>query len=257
MSAKVALVTGSSRGIGSAIAKKLAEDGFHVAINYYETGQLDPQLKQSNEKEAAQVLAAIIQNGGHADIWGADVSDSLAVQKMTAAIEKKWGHIDVLVNNAGIINDQLLLRISDEQWDQIIRTNLNSAFYCCRAALRPMVKNRYGRIINITSVVGISGNVGQSHYAASKSGLIGLTRSLAQEYGGRGITANLIAPGYIESAMTAQIPAGTAAKTLERIPLRRMGVPEDVAGVASFLASPAADYITGQIIQVDGGMLMG
>lgn len=254
MSIRVALVTGSSRGIGSAIAKQLAQEGFRVAINYYDSDRLDPQIAKANRDEAEQVLAAIVGKGGNGGLWGADVSDGTAAQNMIADVAAQWGQIDVLVNNAGIISDQLLVRISDEQWDHVIRTNLNSAFYCSRAALKFMVKKRAGRIINISSVVGLSGNVGQAHYAASKSGLIGFTRSIAKEYGSRGITANLIAPGYIESTMTAQMPPDKTAKILAGITLQRLGTPEDIAGVASFLASPAAAYITGQIIQVDGGM---
>ena len=185
---------------------------------------------------------------------GADVSCSQSAQQLVEQTVKALGQIDILVNNAGINKDNLVLRISDEEWDQVLKTNLYGAFYCSRAAVKHMVRRRYGRIVSISSVVGVSGNAGQVHYAASKSGLLGFTYSLAKEYGRRGITANVVAPGYIQSDMTAQLSDAQTAHIADRIVLGRLGTPEDVAGVVAFLVSPRADYITGQLIRVDGGL---
>lgn len=254
MNEQVALVTGSSRGIGRATALQLARDGFRVVVNYYANVAEAPETVAHNESQARQVLEEITRAGGEALVLGADVSDPRAARDMIDEVAKLWGRLDVLVNNAGIIKDQLLLRINDDEWDKVIRTNLNSAFYCSRAALKYMVKKRFGRIVNISSVVGLAGNVGQAHYAASKSGLIGLTRTIAKEYGSRGITCNAVAPGYIGSDMTAQMNPERTARILEGIALGRLGTPEDVANVVAFLASPRAAYVSGQIIQVDGGM---
>jgi 3-oxoacyl-[acyl-carrier protein] reductase len=173
---------------------------------------------------------------------------------MVEQVVAAFGKVDILVNNAGINKDQLLVRITDQDWEDLIRTNLNSAFYCSRAALKHMIRKRYGCLIHISSVVGISGNAGQAHYAASKSGLLGFSRSLAKEYGARGIRSNVIAPGFIESAMTAALNAEQASRLLESIAVNRLGKPEDIANAAAFLASPRASYITGQVLQVDGGM---
>jgi len=190
----VAIVTGSARGIGRAIALELAKEGYRVVIN---------DLR--GEGPAEEVLAQIEAAGGAGMVIAADISDSRSAADMVEQTVKTWGRVDVLVNNAGINRDQLLIRISDEEWDQLIRTNLNGAFYCSRAAIKHMMRKRYGRIIHISSVVGISGNAGQAHYAAAKSGLLGFSRSIAREYGNRNITSNVIAPGYIESDMTAAI----------------------------------------------------
>ncbi|MGE5391952.1 MAG: 3-oxoacyl-[acyl-carrier-protein] reductase [Deltaproteobacteria bacterium] len=239
----VALVTGSGRGIGRAIALELAREGYRVAVNDLCT-----------DGPAQEVLAQIEAAGGMGMVVGADISDPRAAREMIDQVVDRFGRIDVLVNNAGINRDQLLVRISDEEWDQLIRTNLNGAFYCSRAAVKHMMRKRYGRIIHISSVVGIAGNAGQAHYAAAKSGLLGFSRSIAREYGNRNITSNVIAPGYISSDMTAALNAEQTGKILSGIALGRLGTPEDIAGVAAFLASSRAAYITGQVIQVDGGM---
>jgi len=241
----VAIVTGSARGIGRAIALKLASEGYRVAVN---------DLR--SDGPALDVLAQIEAAGGTGMVVGADISNSQAVKEMVDQVVETFGRVDVLVNNAGINKDQLLVRISDEEWDELIRINLNGAFYCSRAAIKHMMRKRFGRIIHISSVVGISGNAGQAHYAAAKSGLLGFSRSIAREYGNRNITSNVIAPGYIESDMTAALAAEQTEKILAGIALNRLGTPEDIAGVAAFLASPQAAYITGQIIQVDGGLAM-
>lgn len=243
MNNRVALITGSSRGIGRAIAVKLARDGFRVIINY-----------RSNKEQAEQVLQEVETAGGKGLIIRADVSNSHEAGSLVESGIKEFGQIDVLVNNAGINKDQLMLRISDEDWEKVISTNLNAAFYCSRAVLKSMMKKRYGRIINISSVVGICGNAGQTHYAAAKSGLLGFTCSIAREYGSRGINANVIAPGYIQSDMTADLNQEQTASILNGIAVGRLGTPDDIAGVAAFLASPAADYISGQVIRVDGGL---
>lgn len=254
MGEQVALVTGSSRGIGKAIALMLAGDGFRIVLNYYDSPLESKDLIAENEAQALQVLREIEHMGGQAMVIGADVADPDAATRLVDQAAQAWGRLDVLVNNAGIIKDQLLVRISNEEWDKLIRTNLNSAFYCTRAALKHMVKRRQGRIVNISSVVGLGGNVGQAHYAASKSGLLGFSRTVAKEYGSRGITCNVVAPGYIQSDMTAQLNAERTARILEGVSLKRMGTVEDVAGAVSFLVSERASYITGQVIQVDGGM---
>ncbi len=246
MNEQVAIVTGSSRGIGRAIALQLARDGFTVVVNYLAAGQ--------NKEQAEEVLEAIKACGSQGMIMAADVSNPGEAARLVEETVRNHGQVDVLVNNAGINKDQLMVRITDDEWNQLINTNLSSAFYCTRAALRPMMKKRYGRIINISSVVGISGNSGQAHYAASKSGLLGFTFSVAQEYGNRGITANVIAPGFIQSDMTAGLSPEQKARLLAGIALGRLGTPQDIANVVSFLASPAASYISGQVIRVDGGM---
>lgn len=243
MKERTAIVTGSSRGIGKAIALELAREGYRVAVNY-----------NTNREAALEVLGQIESAGGSGIIVGADVSTVKGAQKLVDETVTTFGQVDVLVNNAGVNKDQLMLRISDEDWQQVIDTNLSSAFYCSRAALKTMVRKRYGRIINISSVVGISGNAGQAHYAAAKSGLLGFTYSIAREYGRRGITANVIAPGYIKSDMTAAINEEQTAKIAEGIAVGRLGTPEDVAGVVVFLASDRAEYINAQVIRVDGGL---
>lgn len=249
MSQPAALVTGSSRGIGRAIAMQLAQNGFQVAVNYYNRGD-----ETRNREQAEEVLKTIETGGGKGIILGADVSNPESAGVLLEEVTVRMGRIDVLVNNAGINKDQLLIRMSNEQWHDVINTNLSSAFYCSKAALKYMMKKKQGRIINISSVVGIAGNAGQAHYAASKAGLLGLTFSIAREYGPRGITANAVAPGYIESDMTMNLPPEVGAKMVEQIPAGRLGKPEDVAALVAFLASPAAAYINGQVIRVDGGM---
>ncbi|MEA4923852.1 MAG: 3-oxoacyl-[acyl-carrier-protein] reductase [Syntrophomonadaceae bacterium] len=249
MSQPAALVTGSSRGIGRAIAIKLAQDGFQVAINYYNQGDA-----ARNREQAEEVLSAIAGQGGTGIILGADVSTPEGAAGLVEKTITGLGRLDVLVNNAGINKDQLLIRMTDAQWHDVINTNLSSAFYCSKAALKYMMKKKQGRIINISSVVGMAGNAGQAHYAASKAGLLGFTYSVAKEYGPRGITANAVAPGYIESDMTSNLPPEVGARMVEQIPAGRLGKPEDIAAVVAFLASPAAAYINGQVIRVDGGM---
>lgn len=243
MSEQAAIVTGSSRGIGKAIVLQLAREGYKVTVNYLH-----------NREQALEVVQQIEAEGGEALAVGADVSTSAGAQDLVEKTIQAFGRVDVLVNNAGINKDQLLLRITDEEWDQVIRTNLGAAFYCCRAALKHMVRKKQGRIINISSVVGVSGNAGQAHYAAAKSGLLGFTYSIAREYGRRGITANVVAPGYIQSDMTAALSADQTARIAEGISLGRLGTPEDIAGIVAFLASPQASYLNGQLVRVDGGM---
>lgn len=248
MSKPVALVTGSSRGIGRAIAIELAKT-CTVAINYY-----DKVDAEGNRAQAQEVLDLIEQSGGSGVVLGADVSDPASAAQLVEAAVSSLGGIEVLVNNAGINKDQLLVRMTEAQWHDVLDTNLSSAFYCSKAALKYMMKKRQGRIINISSVVGMAGNAGQAHYAASKAGLLGFTFSLAKEYGPRGITANAVAPGYIVSDMTRKLPPETSAKLVEQIPLGRLGTAEDIAALVAFLVSPAASYINGQVIRVDGGM---
>jgi len=251
---QVAIVTGSSRGIGRAIALQLAREGYRVAVNYYSNKSAPEEAVEENRRQAEEVLREIENTGSIGIMIGADVSNSQSAAELVEKTVEEFGRVDVLVNNAGINKDQLMLRINDDDWDELINTNLSSAFYCSRAALRHMVRKRYGRIINISSVVGINGNVGQAHYAASKSGLLGLTFSIAREYGPRGITANVIAPGYIQSDMTKDFTPEQREKLLSAIALGRIGTPEDIAGAVAFLASPQASYITAQIIRVDGGL---
>ncbi|AFV11589.1 3-oxoacyl-[acyl-carrier-protein] reductase FabG [Thermacetogenium phaeum DSM 12270] len=242
MKDEVALVTGSARGIGRAIALRLAREGYKVVIS------------DMVADESCEVVEEIRTQGGTAIAVECDVTVSEMVKEMIDHILDTYGRLDVLVNNAGIAKDNLLLRISNDEWEQTINTNLTGTFLCTRAAIRPMMKQRHGHIINISSVVGLQGNVGQAHYAASKAGIIGFTLSVAKEYGSRGITANVVAPGYIETPMTANILSERRKEIVGRIPLGRPGTPEDIAGVVAFLASPDADYVNGQVIVVDGGM---
>ncbi|MGS0765406.1 3-oxoacyl-[acyl-carrier-protein] reductase [Syntrophomonas curvata] len=243
MQERVALVTGSSRGIGRTIALSFARRGYQVVINYHR-----------NREQAEEVMAEVNAAGSRGILVRADVSQAGEARELIEAGVKEFGRLDVLVNNAGINHDQLMLRIQDEEWERVINTNLSSTFYCSRAAVKHMFKKRFGRIINISSVVGISGNAGQAHYAAAKSGLLGLTYSIAREYGSRGITANAVAPGYIESDMTASLNAEQRRHILSGIAAGRLGKPEDVAAVVLFLASAEASYVNGQVIRVDGGM---
>jgi 3-oxoacyl-[acyl-carrier protein] reductase len=241
---RVAMVTGGARGIGYAIAEKLGSDGFSVIIS---------DILAEAASEAASKLSA---EGVKTIAITSDVSKPESVEAMFKASIEELGRIDVLVNNAGITRDNLLLRLDDKDWDKVMNVNLKGAFLCTKAASRIMVKNRWGRIINISSVVGLMGNAGQSNYSASKAGLIGLTKSAAKELAGRNITVNAVAPGYIQTEMTDSLPDSAKETFLSIIPLKRPGRPTDVAGVVSFLASDLAEYITGQVIHCDGGMVM-
>jgi len=243
---KVSLVTGASRGMGKAIALKLASLGSKVAVNYV-------AIEASNEVDADNLVESIIRLGREAMSVEADIRDSEAVQAMIEQVADKWSKIDILVNNAGINRDTLLLRMSDDAWDDVMNTNLRGAYLCTKFALRSMMRQQWGRIINISSVTGIVGNTGQSNYAASKGGLIAFTKSVAREMGSRNITVNAVAPGFIITGMTDKLPSERKEAILAMIPLQRFGQPEDVAELVAFLASERAGYITGQAITIDGG----
>lgn len=242
---KVAIVTGASRGIGRAVAVALAKQGAKVVINF-----------AGNSSAASEVLTEITQTGGEAILYQADIADGDAVEAMVKAAMDKFGRIDILVNNAGITRDNLLMRMKEEEWDAVIDTNLKGIFLTTKAVARIMMKQRAGKIINMTSVVGVTGNAGQSNYAAAKAGVIGFTKSTAKELASRNITVNAIAPGFIATDMTHVLPEDLKTGLADKIPLGRMGDPEDIAQTVVFLASSAADYITGQTINVDGGMVM-
>lgn len=241
LTGQVAFVTGSTRGIGRAIAERLHASGAKVAI----IGR--------KAESAAEVAAAL---GAGAQGFGCDVAQTAQVEAAVAAAEKGLGPISILVNNAGLTRDNILLRLSDEDWSAVLEANLTGAFYTTRAVIKGMMKRRAGRIINITSVVGLTGNKGQANYAASKAGLIGFTKSVAREYASRNVLANCIAPGFIETDMTAALPAEARDALLGQIALGRLGQPADIAGAVLFLASELASYITGQVLVVDGGMVI-
>ena len=236
-------MTGASRGIGRAVALRLAADGAAIAVNYH-----------TGEAEAAEVVAAITGAGGTAVSIGGDVSDAAGAAATVATAQEALGGLDILVNNAGITRDNLVLRLSEEDWDAVLDVNLKGALLCTKAALRPMLRQRSGRIINMTSVVAGTGNPGQANYAAAKAGLIGLTKTVAREVASRGITVNAVAPGFISTRMVEAITEEQRGLVLERIPLARFGTPEDVAACVAFLASGDAGYITGQVLGVDGGL---
>jgi len=238
---KVAIVTGSGRGIGRAIALRLARAGASIIANDVDKG-------------AEEVTSEILSTGKQSQAVMADVSSPQDVAKLVAAATTTYGRIDILVNNAGINRDQLLIRMTDEDWDKVINIDLKSVFLCTRAVLRPMIKQRWGRIISISSIVGLIGNAGQANYASAKAGIIGFTRSVAREVASRGITANAIAPGFIDTEMTQKLPKNQRQELISRIPSGRLGSPEDVASAVCFLASQEAAYITGQVLTVDGGM---
>lgn len=242
---KVALVTGASRGIGKAIALALAENGAAVAVNY-----------SSSEVSALEVAEIIRKNGGRAEIFKARVNVESEVEEMFTAVEKSLGPVDILVNNAGITKDNLLMRMKTEEWDSVIDVNLKGAFLCTRRAVKGMMKNRYGKIINISSVVGFAGNAGQFNYSATKAGIIGMTKSAALECASRGIRVNAVAPGFIETDMTASLSDDVKAAYMEKIPLKSLGKPEDIANAVVYLASPLSDYMTGQTLHLNGGMYL-
>ena len=244
--AKRALVTGGSRGIGRAVCLALAARGMRVAVNY-----------AGNAAAAEEVVQACLQQGApDAFAVQADVSDAEQVRALVAAVSERWGGVDVLVNNAGITRDGLMMRMSEQDFDAVLATNLKGAFACMQAVMRPMMKQRWGRIVNLSSVVGLRGNLGQANYAASKAGLIGMSKSAAKELASRGITVNCVAPGFIETDMTAVLPESVRTALLGQIPLARLGAAEEVAAAVAVLASPEAAYITGQVLCVDGGMAM-
>jgi 3-oxoacyl-[acyl-carrier protein] reductase len=243
LSGKVAIVTGASRGIGRAIAETLAARGALV-------------VAAARGEHAAGTVTAIQEAGGRADVVALDVTDAAAVAAMVGGVLERHGRIDVLVNNAGIARDQLMLRMKREDWDQVLATNLTAAFSCTQAVLKPMVKQRSGRIISVSSVVGQSGNAGQANYAASKAGLIGFSKALAREVASRNITVNVVAPGLIDTDMTKAMTDQAQTDWAAQIPLARLGTPRDVAAAVCFLASDEAAYITGQVLAVNGGMYM-
>ena len=242
---QIAIVTGAARGIGKAIAISLAEAGATVIVNC-----------SSSVEKAQEVVDEIVKKGGQAEVYQCNVADSKAVENFFADVLAKHGQIDILVNNAGITRDNLLIRMSDEDFDAVIDINLKGAFYCSKLAVKAMIKRKSGRIINISSVSGVKGNVGQTNYSAAKAGLIGITKTVARETATRGVTVNAIAPGFIETDMTNVLSDKIKDMVNAQIPMGCFGKPEDIAGVVTFLASESGRYITGQVINVDGGMVM-
>ena len=245
LTGKCAVVTGASRGIGRAIALELASQGARVVVNY--SGSAD---------KAAQVVEEIEANGGEAIAVQANVASGESVQQLMQTALSTYGAIDILVNNAGITRDNLLMRMKDDEWDDVLNTNLKGVFLCTKAVARQMMKQRAGRIINISSIVGVVGNPGQANYVAAKAGVIGLTKTTAQELASRNILVNAIAPGFITTEMTDSLPEELKQTMLKQIPLAKLGQPEDIAKAVAFFASDSANYITGQTLQVDGGMVM-
>ncbi len=244
LAGKVALVTGASRGIGAAIAVRLAAEGATVAVNYY----------PGFEADAQDVVGRIESAGGRAAAFAADVTDSAACVRMVDEVVSSLGSLDVLVNNAGITRDGLMVRMSDEDWAAVISTNLTGVFFCTRAAAKVMMKARTGAIVNIASVVGIGGNAGQANYSAAKAGVIGLTKTTAREFASRGMRCNAVAPGFIETDMTAKLPEAVREGLKGQIAMGRLGSADDVASCVAFLASDDASYVTGQVLAIDGGM---
>jgi 3-oxoacyl-[acyl-carrier protein] reductase len=240
---QVALVTGGSRGIGRAAAARFAQAGARVAITY-----------RSRKPEAEALVEEISKSGGEAMALQADFAESTAPALAVEAVVKRWGRLDILVNNAGLTRDTLVMRMSEADWDIVLQTNLRAAFLCSKAALKPMLKQRYGRIVNVSSLAGVAGNAGQANYSASKAGLIGLTKSLAKEVGSRNITVNAVAPGFIATELTSGLPAELLERARQAAAIQRIGTPDDVAPAIVFLASPDASYITGQVLGIDGGL---
>ncbi len=244
LSGSVALVTGASRGIGAVIARRLAEAGVKVGVNYL-----------SSPESAEEVVSSIISAGGEALMVEGDVSQEEPAKSTVQQVVSNWGRIDILVNNAGINRDRLLLRMNTDDWDQVIQVDLRGAFLCTRFVMPHLIKQRSGRVVNISSVVGISGNPGQANYAAAKAGLIGFTKSVAREVASRNVTVNALAPGYITTGMVEKLSEAAREKILSRIPMGRFGVAEDVSEAVVFLCSKGASYITGEVLTIDGGMI--
>ncbi|MBD0353965.1 MAG: 3-oxoacyl-[acyl-carrier-protein] reductase [Rubrobacteraceae bacterium] len=242
---RVAVVTGGGRGIGRAIAARLAEEGANVAISY-----------RSNDAAAEETAQKVRDAGAKCEIFKGDVASPEDVRALFAGVSDAFGRVDILVNNAGITRDNLMMRMKEDEFDEVLRTNLKGTYVCTRAALRPMVRARWGRIVNVGSVVGLVGNAGQANYAASKAGIIGFTKSVAREVAQRGITVNAVAPGYVETELTGGLPEGVKEQILAQVPSGRFGEPKEVAEVVAFLSGEGAGYITGQTIAVDGGMTM-
>ena len=242
---QVALVTGASRGIGAVIAQRLAQDGARVAVNY-----------QASEEAARQVADGIAERGGEAVVMPGDVSKEEDADSLVKSVIEQWGRIDILVNNAGITRDRLLLRMTSDDWDRVLDVNLRGAFLCTKYVMPHLIRRRQGRVVNISSVVGIGGNPGQANYAASKAGLIGFTKAVAREVASRNITVNALAPGFIDTGgMVDQMTEEARKTVLGRIPMERFGSADDVAEAVSFLCGPGSGYITGQVITIDGGMV--
>ncbi|WP_047865838.1 3-oxoacyl-[acyl-carrier-protein] reductase [Rubrobacter aplysinae] len=242
---KVAVVTGGGRGIGRAIAQRLGSEGAKVAVSY-----------RSNDEAAAETARLVREVGGECEVFKGDVSDAEDVKRLFDGAAEAFGPVEILVNNAGTTRDNIMLRMKESEFDEVLDTNLKGAYNCTRAALRGMVRGRWGRIVNISSVVGLAGNPGQANYAASKAGLIGFTKSVAREVAERGITVNAVAPGYVETELTGSLGDSVKEQILGQVPVGRFGEPEEIAEVVSFLVGEGAGYVTGQTIAVDGGMVM-
>ena len=242
---RVAIVTGGGRGIGRAIAVRLAEEGANLAVSY-----------RSNDDAAEETAESVREAGAMCELFKGDVSSPADVEALLKGVSEAYGRVDILVNNAGITRDNLIMRMKEDEFDEVLRTNLKGTYLCTRAALRPMVRARWGRILNVSSVVGLVGNAGQANYAASKAGIIGFTKSVAREVAQRGITVNAVAPGYVETELTGSLPEDVKAQIRDQVPMGRFGVAEEVAEAVAFLAGEGAGYVTGQTIAVDGGMTM-